>query len=79
MEPYTPFLNVAQRESEELKKEASHEQSQSRAPWDGCLELGAYNRSNTAHDIYKLDGEVTKAVMSDCLLNWSTAKKDIKH
>ena len=40
---------------------------QSRSPkhlWDACLELEAYIRSNTAHDIYKLDGEVPKTVMS---------------
>ena len=39
----------------------------SRAPkclFDDCLELEAYIRSNTAHDIYKLDGEVTKTVIS---------------
>ena len=39
---------------------------QSRAPkhmWDDCLELEAYVRSNIAHDIYKLDGEIPKTVM----------------
>ena len=45
----------------------SHKLLRSRAPkclWDDCLILEAYIRSNTAHDIYKLDGEVAKTVMS---------------
>ena len=33
------------------------------AYWD-CLELEAYIRTNTAHNIYKLDMEVPKMVMS---------------
>ena len=32
--------------------------------WDDCLELEAYVRSNTAHNVYKLDSKVPKAVMS---------------
>ena len=54
---------------------------QSRAPkclWDDCLELEDYIRSNTAHKIYKLNGEVPKTVMSGetsdisqfCQLKW---------
>ena len=40
---------------------------QSRAPkclWDDFLKLETYIRSNTAHEIYKLDGDVPKTVMS---------------
>ena len=33
--------------------------------WDNCLELEAYIKSNTAHEIYKLDAEVPETVMSD--------------
>ena len=31
--------------------------------WDDYLEFEAYIKSNTAHEIYELDGEVTKTVM----------------
>ena len=50
-----------EREIKELKKVAGHKMLQSRAPkhlWDDCLEWEAYIRSNTAHEIYKLDVEV---------------------
>ena len=66
MGPYTPWSNDAEREINELKKGAGHKLLQSRAPkllWDDCFELEAYNRSNTAHEIYKLDGEVSETVM----------------
>ena len=54
---------------------------QSRAPkhlWGHCLELVAYITSNTAHEIYKLDGEVSETLMSGktseisqfCELEW---------
>ena len=59
--------NTAERKIKELQKEASHKLLWSRAPkclWDDCLEVEAYIRSNTDHDIYKLDGEVPKTVMS---------------
>ena len=48
-------------------KEASHKLLQLRAPkylWDECLELEASIRSNTANDIYKLDRDVSKTMMS---------------
>ena len=64
-----------------LKKEAGHKLLWSRTPkhlWDDCLELEAYIRSNTAHDIYILDEMVPKTVMSGkisdisqlCELEW---------
>ena len=67
MKPYTPWTNAAEREIKELKKEAHHKLLRSRALkclWDNCLELEAYIRSNTAHEICKLDGEVPETVMS---------------
>ena len=81
LEPYTPWSNAAEREIKDLKKGASHKLLWFRAPkhlWDDCLELEAYIRSNTAHEIYKLDGEVPKMVMSGetsnisqfCKLEW---------
>ena len=59
--------NAPEREIKEKRKEAGCKILQSRAPkclWDDCLKLGAYIRANTAHDIYKLNGEVPKTVMS---------------
>ena len=81
LEPYTPWSNAAEREIKELKNGADHELLWSRAPkhlWDDYLELEDYIRSNTAHKIYKLDGEVPKTVMSGetsdisqlCKLEW---------
>ena len=32
--------------------------------WDDSLELEGYIRSNTAHDIFMLDGEVPETIMS---------------
>ena len=67
LESYIPWSNAAEREIKELKKGVGHTLLSSRAPkhsWDDCLELEAHIRSNTAHDIYKLDGEVPKTVMS---------------
>ena len=32
--------------------------------WDDCLELEGYIRSNTAHDIFMLNGEVPETIMS---------------
>ena len=80
-EPYTPWSNAPEREIIELKKGTSHKMLRYRAPkglWDDCLEFEAYIRSNTAHDIYKLNGEVPKTVMSGetsnigqfCELEW---------
>ena len=48
-------------------KEANHKLLQSRASthlFDDCLELETYIRSNTAHDVYKLDGGILETVMS---------------
>ena len=67
LEPYTPWSNAAEREIKELKKGAGHKLLWSRTPKclrDDCLELEAYIRSNTAHEIYRLDGEVPETVMS---------------
>ena len=67
LEPITPWSNAAKREINELEKGAGHKLLQLRAPqclWDNCLELEAYIRSNTIHDIYKLDREVLETDMS---------------
>ena len=74
-------MNAAERKIKELKKGAGHKLLRSRAPkclWDDCLELEAYIRANSAHEIYQLGKEVSKTVMSDntsdisqfCKLEW---------
>ena len=75
LELYIPWSNAAEREIKELKKGAGHELRQSRAPkhlWDKCLELESYGRSNNAHEIYKLDREVPKTVVSGKTSNVSS-------
>ena len=47
-------VNASEREIKELKTGVSHKLLWSRAPkhlWDGSLELEAYIRSNSAHEI----------------------------
>ena len=64
---YQKLKDAAEREIRKLKKGACHELLQSRAPkhlWEDCFELEAYVRSNSTHNIYMLDGEVLKTVMS---------------
>eukprot|EP00956_Cyclotella_meneghiniana_P018312 scaffold30420_cov55-Cyclotella_meneghiniana.AAC.1 len=66
-EPYSPWSNTAEREIRELKKGAARKLTCSGAParlWCFALELESYVRSNTAHDIYKLDGHVPETVVS---------------
>ena len=81
LEAYTPWSNAAERKIKEVKKGASCKLLRTRAPkhlWDNCLELEAYIRPNTAHEIYKLDRKVTQTVMSGetsdisqfCELEW---------
>ena len=69
LELYALWSNAAEREINKLKKGVGNKLLQSRASkclQDDCLELEAHIRSNTAHDIYKLDGEVSKRVKSGC-------------
>ena len=58
---FYPKLKDTERKIKELKKGTGHKLLWFRAPkhlWNDCLEMEAYTRSNTAHDIYKLDREV---------------------
>ena len=74
LEPYTPWSNAAERKIKELKKGMGCKLLRSRAPkclWDECLELEAYIRSNTADEIYKLNREIPKTVMSGKTLDIS--------
>jgi hypothetical protein len=66
-EPYTPFSNAAEAAIRELKKGVGRQMVRSKSPkvlWDHCVEREAFVRSNTAHDIYRLDGQVPETVVS---------------
>ena len=66
LELYTPRSSAAEREIKELKKGTGCKLLQSRVSkhfWDDFFVLEFYIRSNTAHEIHKLDGEVVKTVM----------------
>ncbi len=66
-EPHTPWSNAAEAAIRELKKGVGRQMVRSGAPkrlWDDCLEREAYVRSLTAHDIFKLDGQVPETVVS---------------
>ena len=66
-EPFTPWSNAAKREIKELKKDSSWKLTKFgtlKRLWNNCLELESYIRSNNAHGINKLDGEVPKTIMS---------------
>ena len=66
MEPFTPWSHAAKRELYKLKKGSGRKLIKSGAPkrlWDDDLELDSYIRSNTAHCIYKLNGEVPETIM----------------
>ncbi|KAI2505177.1 Reverse transcriptase (RNA-dependent DNA polymerase) [Fragilaria crotonensis] len=66
-EPHSPWSNSAEAAIRELKKGVGRQMVRSKAPkrfWDDCLEREAYVRSFTAHDIYKLNGQVPETIVS---------------
>ncbi len=66
-EPYSPWQNLAESAIRELKKAAGRKMVRAGAPkplWADCIELEAYIQSNTAWDIYKLQGETPETLMS---------------
>ena len=65
-ELYSPWQNAAQSAIRELKKAAGQKMVCAGAPkpfWADAIELKAYVGSNTAHDIFILQGEVPETVM----------------
>ena len=59
--------NAAESAIRELKKAAGRKMVRAGAPkpfWADAIELEAYVRSNTAHDIYILQGKVPETLMS---------------
>ena len=66
-EPYTPWSQAAEGAIRELKKGVGREMVRSKAPkclWDHCIEREAYVRSNTAHNVFGLDGQVPETMVS---------------
>ena len=64
-EPHSPWSNAAEAAIRELKKGVGRQMVRSAAPkrlWDNCLAREAYVRSFTAHDIYKLNGQVPETL-----------------
>ena len=67
MEPYSPWQNAAEGAIRELKKATERKIVRAGAPkplWADCIKLEAYIQSNTAWDIYQLQGEMPQTVMS---------------
>ncbi|KAI2510101.1 Reverse transcriptase (RNA-dependent DNA polymerase) [Fragilaria crotonensis] len=65
-EPHTPWSNAAESAIRELKRGVGRQMVRSKAPkrlWDHCLEREAYVRSLTAHDQYRLEGQVPETVV----------------
>ena len=66
-EPHSPWSNSAEAAIRELKKGVGRQMVRSAAPkrlWGDCLEREAYVRLFTAHDIYKLNGQVPETIVS---------------
>lgn len=66
-EPYSPWQNAAESAIQETKRGAGRKASKAKSPaklWDYCLELEAYIRSNTALDIFGLEGQVPETIIS---------------
>ena len=66
-EPFTSWLNATEREIKELKKGSGRKLMKSGATkrlCDDYLEFESCVRFNTAHGMYKLDGEVLEIIMS---------------
>jgi hypothetical protein len=66
-EPHSPWSNAAEGAIRELKKGVACNMLHTTAPkclWDDCAELEALIRSHTAHDIYKLDGQVPETLVT---------------
>ena len=80
-EPYTPWSNAAEGSIRELKRGTARKMIKKKSPkklWDDCVELEGFIHSNTAHDIFELNGEVPETLVSGetsdisqfCELEW---------
>ena len=66
-EPQSQFSNATEGAIRELKKGFGRDMVREQSPkvlWDHCLERQLHIRSNTAHNIYGLDGQVPETMVS---------------
>ena len=66
-EPHSQWQNSAELEIRELKKGSARDMTRQAAPvrlWDYSLEVKSFQRSHTAHDIFRLGGRVPETIMS---------------
>jgi hypothetical protein len=62
-----PFSNAAESAIRELKKGVARQMVRAKTPkvlWDHCVERKALVRSNTAHDLYQLNGQVPETLVN---------------
>ena len=67
IEPLSPWMNAGESGIRESKRGCGRKMLKAKSPkklWDYCLELECYIRSNTAHDIFDLQGEVPETIIS---------------
>jgi hypothetical protein len=67
MEPHTPLSNLAEAAIREQKHGVGRQMVKLHVPkrlWDHCLERVAYIRLLTAHDMYRLTGQVPETLIS---------------
>ena len=75
IEPYSPWMNSCETTIRELKRASSRAMLRTQSPkclWDDCLELTALIRSNTALDIYDLNGETPETKLKGSTSDIST-------
>ena len=64
-EAHSPWMNRAESEIREIKRLAARWKVKSGSPgafWDDAIQLASLVRSNTAHDMYQLDGQTPETV-----------------
>ena len=66
-EPYSPWQIILEGDIKELKRGSGQKMMRSLSTaklWDHCIDLEALIRSNTALDIYELQGQVPETLLS---------------
>jgi len=75
IEPYSPWMNAAEGAIRENKRATRRAMIKTGSPyrlWDYCAELQAKIRSNTAHDLMPLEGEVPETIVTGNTADIST-------
>jgi hypothetical protein len=65
-DPYSPWQNRAEQEIREVKRLAGRWMVRTKSPrrlWDDCIELASLVLSSTAHESYKLQGQVPETII----------------